>query len=45
MKKRFSLTALLALTALAMQAQINVSMGKTFRKDTIDQRNKYSTCQ
>ncbi len=37
MKKRFSLTALLALTALAMQAQINVSMGKTFRKDTIDQ--------
>ncbi|WP_418697287.1 GLPGLI family protein [Bacteroides sp.] len=39
MKRRISLTALLALTALTMQAQVNIRIGtgKTFRKDTIDQ--------
>ena len=39
MKKRTALTALLAFTALAMQAQMNISIGtgKVFRKDTIDQ--------
>ena len=39
MKKKASLTAMLTIIALAAHAQfsINIGMGKTFRKDTIDQ--------
>ncbi|MEG1563970.1 MAG: GLPGLI family protein [Bacteroides sp.] len=37
MKKKILLTALLIFVMITMQAQISVSMGRTFRKDTIDQ--------
>lgn len=37
MKKKILLTALLAIVVAAMQAQISISTGRTFRKDTIDQ--------
>lgn len=37
MKKRILLSALLTIVITAMQAQISISMGRTFRKDTIDQ--------
>lgn len=37
MKKGILLTALLVIITTSMQAQFNISMGKIFRKDTIDQ--------
>lgn len=37
MKKKILLTALLTIVMTTMQAQISISMGRIFRKDTIDQ--------